>query len=242
MLRESITDFARQTYPERELLIVHDGDAAFDGEVKHLAQVCGGEAAKAVHAMAPMPLGALRNAAHALARGELVCQWDDDDRFHPLRLQIQHDALVRQSADFCFLSDQLHFYRATGEMFWDDWDSQPYPLNFVQGTLLGRREKMPVYPDLARGEDTGACLEIIRAGHKIARLRHQGWCYVYVHHGANAWPGEHHRAISRGHALPAARLMARLPELHERLAEYAPTIEVAALKDRSGGVHCASVR
>ncbi|MET4575801.1 glycosyltransferase family A protein [Ottowia thiooxydans] len=236
LLRESVGDFARQTYEARELIILHDGDSAFDQEVRKIAVQYGGAGPISVHAVATMPLGALRNTAGALAQGELVCQWDDDDRFHPQRLQVQKDALVREGADFCFLSDQLHLYRDAGELFWDDWDAQPYPLNFIQGTLMGRREKMPVYPGIARGEDTGACLDILRAGHKICRLRDHGWCYVYVQHGNNVWPDTHHRAISQGHALSAARLMARLGVARERLAEYVPPIEATALKDRSGSM------
>lgn len=234
MLRESVGDFARQTHESRELIILHDGGSAFDEDVRQVGLEFGGHASIEVHAVKRMPLGALRNAAGALARGDLVCQWDDDDRYHPHRLQLQHDALMSEGADFCFLSDQLHFYRASGEMFWDDWHDQPYPLNFIQGTLMGRREKMPAYPDLALGEDTGACLEILRAGHKICRLRNQGWCYIYVHHGANAWSGEHHRAISQANSLSAARLMARLGVVRQRLAEYVPPIEAQLLKDRAG--------
>ena len=235
LLREAVGDFARQAHQARELIILHDGGPALHDEAMQVAREYGGGSQIDVHGVAPMPLGALRNTAGALARGELVCQWDDDDRFHPRRLQLQHDALLKEGADFCFLSDQLHLYRPSGEMFWDDWHEQPYPLNFIQGTLMGRREKMPVYPDLVRGEDTGACLEILRAGHKICRLRHRGWCYVYVHHGQNAWSGKHHRAISQANSLSAARLMGRLTELRERLREYVPPINAVSLKDRSGG-------
>ncbi len=234
MLRESIGDFARQTHEARELIILHDGGSAFDGDVRQVVMESGAHSRIEVHSVTRMPLGALRNAAGALAKGDLVCQWDDDDRYHPLRLQVQHDALMSESADFCFLSDQLHLYRASGEMFWDDWHGQPYPLNFIQGTLMGRREKMPIYPDLSLGEDTGACLEILRAGHKICRLRNHGWCYVYVHHGENAWSGKHHRAISQSNSLSAARLMARLATVRQRLAEYAPPTKAHLLQDRAG--------
>lgn len=234
MLREAVGDFARQTHEERELIILHDGGLAFDEEVRQVALESGGQSRVEVHVVTRMPLGALRNAAGALARGDLVCQWDDDDRYHPLRLQLQHDALISDGADFCFLSDQLHFYRSSREIFWDDWHEQPYPLNFIQGTLMGRRDKMPVYPALSLGEDTGACLEILRAGYKVCRLRAHGWCYVYVHHGANAWSGDHHRAISNANAISAARLMARLPVLRQRIAEYVPPVEALVLRDRAG--------
>ena len=97
LLREAVGDFARQTYEARELIIVHDGDSEFDQEVSGLALPYASHGHISVHRVASMPLGALRNAAGALAQGDLICQWDDDDRFHPLRLQIQHEALVRES-------------------------------------------------------------------------------------------------------------------------------------------------
>jgi hypothetical protein len=36
-LELAVGDFARQTWAERELVIVHDGDAAFDMKLKRLA-------------------------------------------------------------------------------------------------------------------------------------------------------------------------------------------------------------
>jgi hypothetical protein len=113
-LELAVGDFARQTWAERELVIVHDGDAAFDVKLKRLA------------------------AAHDAARGETVCQWDDDDRYHPRRLEFQFAAMRVENSEFCFLTDQLHLFAAERTMYWDDWNLEVHPLNLVQGTLLGR--------------------------------------------------------------------------------------------------------
>ncbi len=219
---QAIVDFTVQTHRQRELVIVHDGDAELDATLSTLATKEGGAPIRVLHAGAGQTLGALRNAAIATAAGDFVCQWDDDDRYHPERLALQWQALQDASADFCFLSDQLHWFPGRGELFWDDWEGEPYPMNLIQGSLLGRRERMPRYPEIARGEDTGAVLDILRRGEKVVRLRDAGWCYVYVFHGGNVWSADHHEAISRAKAYGMARLLQRETSLRRRLAEYRP--------------------
>jgi glycosyltransferase involved in cell wall biosynthesis len=238
LLAQSIQDFMRQTYPEREQLILHDGDAEAHDRILELLRCLKVDRVAApvrVHrSSAPGALGQLRNEAVALSRGEVVCQWDDDDRYHPLRLQLQCQALREQGAAFCFLGDQLHWFRDEGALTWDDWDAEPYPLNFVQGTLTGLRALMPAYPPSARGEDTAVCLSILAAGHRIARLRGVGWCYVYSYHGHNVWSRQHHQAISRAKQLSEFRLRARADELRQRLAEYGSGLEDLTVWHRTG--------
>jgi glycosyltransferase involved in cell wall biosynthesis len=97
LLADAVRDFLRQTYAERELLILHDGDAAAHRALQDLLQRLGVEAAPAqcaCNAPAPRPRWAsCCNEALALSRGELICQWDDDDRYHPERLALQCGAL-----------------------------------------------------------------------------------------------------------------------------------------------------
>ena len=58
------------------------------------------------------------------------------------------------------------------------------------------------------------------AGHRLAPLQDQGWLYVYVYDGGNAWEEQHHRAISVAKARSGPLLAASLSELRTRLAEY----------------------
>jgi glycosyltransferase involved in cell wall biosynthesis len=223
-LELSVGDFARQTWAERELVIVHDGDAAFDAKLKALASSHDGPVITVYREPAGQTLGELRNASVDAARGEIVCQWDDDDRYHPRRLELQFAAMRVENSEFCFLTDQLHLFAADRTMYWDDWNIEVYPLNLVQGTLLGSKTALGHYSPLARGEDTPLILDLLRRGRRITRLREHGYLYVYVFDGKNAWGYDHHATISAWKRFRGARLLALEPMLRARLAEYEPPL------------------
>src|SRR5690348_11063690 len=97
----AISDFARQTERDRELVIVHDGGGAFHERVIATARRHETAEIRVVHvpASSRSTLGALRNASLEAARGDYVCQWDDDDRHHPRRLEVQMEALRAAKSD-----------------------------------------------------------------------------------------------------------------------------------------------
>lgn len=237
----AIGDFAAQTHAQRELVIVHDGDEAFHAELEALALSVRAAPLRVVRHPPGSRLGALRNASVDAAQGEFICQWDDDDRYHPQRLSQQWQAILREQADFCYLCDQLHWFPARGELYWDDWNREAYPLNVVQGTLLGRRERMPRYAEIARGEDTDVLLKILRQGSAIARVRDAGWSSIYVYHGANTFDAAHHAAIARAKALGHAALLQREALLRQRLAEYAPPLGALRMPHAGGASEISAV-
>jgi glycosyltransferase involved in cell wall biosynthesis len=236
LARLAIGDFAAQTHADRELVVVHDGGDAFHDELRAQATTVQPAPVRILRHAPGSTLGALRNASIEAANGAFVCQWDDDDRYHPERLALQWRALNEAKADFSYLCDQLHWFPARGELYWDDWNREAYPLNVVQGSLLGRRERMPRYAELARGEDTDVLLKILRQGSIIARVRDAGWSSVYVYHGANTFDGAHHAAIARAKALGHAALVQRETLLRQRLAEYAPSLGAVRLPHEAGAL------
>ncbi|HTS24095.1 MAG TPA: glycosyltransferase family A protein [Casimicrobiaceae bacterium] len=222
----SVGDFARQTERDRELVIVHDGGDAFQDGVLAIARARPDASVRIVRvAGAPrQTLGALRNASVAAARGEYVCQWDDDDRCHPRRLEAQMEALRATGSDASALADQLHFFADSREMYWDDWHDSAYPLNFVPGTVLARRDALARYPDEPRGEDTGLVVAMLREGRSFARIRGQGYLYVYVYDGRNSFDQAHHAAISLYHRFRARRLLRLEAALRRHVGEYEPAL------------------
>jgi glycosyltransferase involved in cell wall biosynthesis len=224
VLAHAIADFRRQSVSDRELVVVHDGGDVFHAGVSRLSSAAG-EAPVRVMRVAPgRTLGALRNVAVDESRGEYVCQWDDDDRYHPLRLEAQLDALLAAKADCSFLSDQLHLFVPMREMYWDDWHEEPYPLNFAPGTLFGRRNLLARYPDLKRGEDSALCVAMLREGRTFARTRERGWLYVYRFDGRNSFDQVHHASISLRRSFRGPKLLQHEAELRARIAEYTPPL------------------
>jgi len=235
-LRLALGDYRRQTHTDRELVIVHDGSAAFHDRVEAVART-NGQSDVTVHRASPgLTLGQLRNIAVGLAAGTYVCQWDDDDRYHPRRLEVQLQALRADDGDFCFLTDQLHLFADTGTLYWDDWTGEIPPLDVVQGTLLGRTDKLPAYPALGRGEDTAVVRELVALGHRVTRLHEHGYLYAYVFDGGNVWDYGHHSAISARKRLRGARLLRRISVLKQRLAEYDPPLPALTMPCELGAL------
>jgi glycosyltransferase involved in cell wall biosynthesis len=136
LLSEAVSDFVRQTFSDRELLILHDGDQAVHAGVSEIAAAHAGASIR-IERVAPGPrLGELRNIAIARACGEWICQWDDDDRYHPERLRLQWDYAQSEQAAVNYLVDQLHWFQPDNVLLWDDWSGEPYPMNVIQGTIL----------------------------------------------------------------------------------------------------------
>lgn len=231
----AMADFAAQTHRDRELVVVHDADAAFDETLRAAAARHVDAAIRIVRTRPNQTLGELRNQSLSEARGEFICQWDDDDRYHPERLAIQWQALRDARADFSFLQQQMHFFADTGEMFLVDWDGEAYPMNFIQGSMMARRSRVPEYPSLPRGEDTPVVREILRRGHAIARIADSAWTYVYTCHTANAWSVAHHRAIARSKAVGQARLLQLRAALEARLGAFDPPLPAFRLSHRPEG-------
>jgi glycosyltransferase involved in cell wall biosynthesis len=232
----AIADFARQTERDRELVVVHDGGDAFHDEASAIARAHEGAAIRIVRAPATpkLALGTLRNLAVESARGDYVCQWDDDDRCHPRRLEAQLEALRSAQSDASALADQLHFFVEAGEMYWDDWHESSYPLNFVPGTLLARRHAVARYPEAQRGEDTALVVAMLRAGRSFARVREHGYLYVYRFDGRNTFDQAHHAAISLHHGFRGARLLRLEAKLRQHVAEYDPPLGAFAMPYEGG--------
>ena len=93
LLKEAVRCYCRQTYPNRELIIVTDGTPQYRQAIDDYIGWLGRADIYPVYmAESGQPLGVLRNIALDVAKGTIVCQWDDDDLNHPERLERQFDA------------------------------------------------------------------------------------------------------------------------------------------------------
>lgn len=186
--------FARQTHASRELVVILAGDTADRRRDAAAAlEALGIAGLRVCQCDDERSLGALRNLAVAEAGGELLCQWDDDDLYHPERIAAQCADLKRHDAVATVLQDLLHFSEADRTLRWLNWAATP--LQGHPGTLLCRRESIVRYPDLSTGEDA-IVLRLMAEDGRVSRQAGSPHLYVYVTHGGNTFATEHHAMLA----------------------------------------------
>jgi UDP:flavonoid glycosyltransferase YjiC (YdhE family) len=212
LARRAIKCYRAQTYPASELVVLDGGpDDALARAVEAL-----GDPRIRRFPVGPKdgPLGALRNRAVAEARGDYICQWDDDDLSAPDRIELQMAVLRALGAAACFLQRVTllgpagAWLGASARRAWE-------------GTILAERTALPPYPPIRRGEDTPACRRLVD-GARVALLDRPD-LFVYSYHGRNTFDREHferHWAAASERWEGAARdaLAARIPGFRDALA------------------------
>jgi len=215
LIRRAIACFERQTYERRELVVVHDAPNATGDGRDSLARFLRTEAesARIVSAEPGRSLGELRNRAIEQAGGDLVCQWDDDDQYHPDRLARQWEAMQEAKADACFLASQLHYFAGSRELFVRDVGTRG-----IEGTVMHRRDLPVRYPAMAKEEDTVFMRELVKRFNTTV-LHGEPWLYLRVFHGNNTWDEQHHRRMMQS-AWDVETLRAWQDELTRQTRSY----------------------
>ena len=181
----AVSLFQRQDYEHRELVILDDGS---DGLERLLPD---DDRIRYERTHPGQSIGAKRNRACSLARGEFMIQWDDDDWYGPPRCRAQLQALLAGRADITALRTPLYF-ELESRRFWTV-SAHLHRRLFVEdvhgGTLAFARrvwDKLSRYPDASLAEDAAFLRQALRRGARLERLAGDG-LFVYVRHGANAW-------------------------------------------------------
>jgi glycosyltransferase involved in cell wall biosynthesis/GT2 family glycosyltransferase len=177
--------FAQQDYPNRELVIVDDGD---DAIADLAADVPGVEY---VRLTARTSIGAKRNIACRRARGDLVAHWDDDDWYGPDRLRYQIAPIVRGDADITGLENAFVLDLAGGS-YWTttrELHRRMFVGDVHGGTLIYRKSLCSegfTYPELNLAEDAWLVHLAVQRGKRLRRLANPA-VFVYMRHARNAW-------------------------------------------------------
>jgi len=177
-VKRSIELFRAQDYPRKHLLI-------FEEESRSVGRDTPTSDESITYAWASRPMhrtiGAKRNAMCAVAEGELIAHWDDDDWQSPRRLSTQIEMMRAQGARLCG-ADRLVFYN--GERAWlFQTVRKPW---LAGGTLVYERSLWREHPftEVSDGEDTAFIDAAHRCGAKIATLTDES-LYVATLHGSN---------------------------------------------------------
>lgn len=146
---QAIRYFLRQDYPHKELLILDDGEDAIGDLVPEDARL------RYVRLERRLSIGAKRNAACELARGEIVVHWDDDDWYPRWRVGAQARALLEHESDVSGTS-RLYYFDAAAERAWVyRYAAAGSP--WVAGNTLAYRKSFwerNRFPDVQVGEDS----------------------------------------------------------------------------------------
>jgi glycosyltransferase involved in cell wall biosynthesis len=184
-VRLAIQNFQAQDYPNKELLIVDDGDHLVENLVGHLPGV------RYLRLKQRTSIGAKRNIACREASGEIIAHWDDDDWYAPTRLRYQVEPIRLGQADLSGLENSFVLELALGQ-FWTT-RQQLHQRMFVGGvhggTLVFRKRLMDeglCYPEINLAEDAWLLKQALQRGKHLARLANPG-VFIYMRHGHNAW-------------------------------------------------------
>ena len=170
----AIEYFLRQDYPQKELVILDDGDDSIadlvpcDPRIRYFRQE---------H---KSTTGAKRNVACEQARGEIIVHWDDDDWMSSRRVSYQARALMERQADICGLN-KIKFYSADSNQAWE-YVYQGLGRAWVYGATLCYTKafwRQNPFPSIAIGEDTQFVWS--RASAKVVALEDHDWIVCRVH-------------------------------------------------------------
>lgn len=179
---DAIRQYLAQDYPDRELIIVDDGEDSIadlippDPSIRYYRLPAG------------RSLGAKRNFAVEMARGDVIVHWDDDDWRSDRWVRSQVATLLSEQADICGL-DRVLFYEPATRRGWRYVydDTRPW---VAGSTLCYRRDYWRANPfaDLTIGEDN-AFVWSDRAQRVVLNMHADQ--FVATIHGANTSRKDH---------------------------------------------------
>ncbi len=220
-LKRAIDCYCRQTYVNRELVILTDGPQRCRRAIQRYIQGLDRDDLRLVEIDEPnLRLGALRNRAIEAARGEVVCQWDDDDWHHPQRLEQQTARLLETGTWACFLKDHLHFWRPSRRLYWIDGSQPENSRGWIPPTLMMFRDPELRYPNDPSHEEAPSLATHLFQHDVASTLARAGHLYVYTYHGANTHDEQHRKLIASRNRLDLAFLRESRHVLEAALRHY----------------------
>jgi len=178
--------FFKQDYRSRELVIVDDGD---DDRLRSLLPP--DPRIRYLRLRHTESIGAKRNRACAVARGQYIAQWDDDDWYGTQRLSVQLAPLLAGRADMTALANPVILDLPE----WRCWTVTPalhrrlFVEDVLGGTLVYRLswwQRGGGYPDASLAEDAAFLAHAKVRGARLWRVQGEG-LFMYVRHEGNAW-------------------------------------------------------
>jgi glycosyltransferase involved in cell wall biosynthesis len=186
LARRAVECFAAQTWSNKELVVIDDGSEDY----APMLDAYRASAQIRYFRVKPDPsarLGDLRNLSLDRAEGAYVAQWDDDEWYHPERLELQMRA-ISAGLDAAVLRNTL--YHLDTPALAEHLFSTRMQKGTTPGTILHRRADVR-YRSLSRAEDTDYLErlgEAMRVG--VVESPHSH-LFIRCFHGKNTWDLQH---------------------------------------------------
>ena len=175
--RKSLKSFIKQTYEDKELIIVNNGDKEYikkiDDELKKYMSY------NIRHIKAKKStMGSLRNIGLSNCSGEYVMTYDDDDEHHPDRISYSVKEIVKNKVDgllfknIFVLSDEKYYLCK-------------FSYYGIEPTLIHRRRYGVRYRPIELGEDTEYIKDLRNNNTRIIVVDNPPILYKYVWHNNN---------------------------------------------------------
>jgi glycosyltransferase involved in cell wall biosynthesis len=220
--KASIAAFCSQTHGSKELIIVVD-PAPKEGRARLVEYVNSLQRNDIRIVVSPekFTLGRLRNLSIDSAQGDVLCQWDDDDLYHPQRLECQLTALQENECEAVYMRDVMQYFPKSKTLYWTNWQSTE--AGGHPGTLMVRRSVPIRYPtegaSARLGEDLCVALYLKERGH-VCFLTSMPHLFVYVSHGKNSWDEGHHQMLASELSISRGLLQRREKEIRDGLSPF----------------------
>lgn len=184
LARVAVECFDRQTWPNKELIIVNHGTVQLsDGRDPRVREFM-------IKREPGMTLGDIRNISIEAADGDWCVQWDDDDWHHPTRIETQM-AMAEEDA-LCTFLWQVRCNLYDGTAFYDRFPGGQHMSILFSRSIRHRYPKLEIREDTAFKEKFRRTNVIDNGVDNVAADPFQ---YVRFYHGRNIWDADH---IMRG--------------------------------------------
>ncbi|HYW16008.1 MAG TPA: glycosyltransferase [Allosphingosinicella sp.] len=175
----ALEGFLHQDHSERELIVLDDGDEDISDLVPDHPAI------RYLRLDGVRSVGAKRNLACEMARGDIIAHWDDDDWMAPGWLSSQVATLTGRNADICGL-DKVYFHDALNRRSWR-YVYEGAPPWLCGGTLCYTKAfwRRSPFPDIAVGEDNAF---VWSRSEKTLAVNPEDGLYVASVHAHNTSP------------------------------------------------------
>jgi predicted O-methyltransferase YrrM len=194
---KAIDYFKRQSYPNRELIVMDDGTDAIEDLLPPDPRI------RYIRMPHRRTMGAKHNLCCEAAAGEIIVHWDDDDWMSDSRLDYQVTALMKRTERSINGLSRLFFLDPVAPRAWEYIYSQGMPSWIAGGTFCYRKSlwQHHRFEDISEGADTRFIWSL--QGAEIEALEDNSF-YVATVHPRNTSPK--HTRDARWHPLPLDRI------------------------------------